>query len=233
MKQRYEFPRVSTRGRYNLHTGEYIGHQPLYSLFPKKKFDKIFKADEVVIFVHGMRNSPKGAVMGGTRLRRTIRKLGYKHPVVSFSYDADIRGAHLEKNYHKVLKTAYKIAKANGEHLTYFIINLQRSNPNIKIHLVGHSLGCEVVSWVTANVHSVNLLGSPVEVDEFHRFVFSNKVTNHYNPKDAVIQEGVDKGDLKKPSCLNRVDHGNIHSKRITAIHHGFRAYAEGLRKFP
>ena len=62
---------------------------------------------------------------------------------------------------------------------------------------------------------------------------YAKNVINYYNPKDDVIKEGVDKGDLKKPSCLNRVDNKNVKSKRCSAVHHGFRAYAEKMRKFP
>ena len=91
MKQRYEFPRILTRGSYDLHDGKYKARSP-YSLFPQKKFDKIINAEEIVIFVHGFRNTSYGAKKGGQTLRRTLRKLGYKkHPVVSFSYDANVR----------------------------------------------------------------------------------------------------------------------------------------------
>ena len=235
MNQNYEFPRVTTRGYYDLHTGKRLNNNN-YNLYPKKKFNKIFKAEEVVIFVHGMRNSRWGAQNSGKILRRTIRKLGYnrKYPVISFTYDADIRGAHIDRNYHKVIRVANKIAKANGRHLGKFIKDLKESNPNIKIHLVGHSLGCNVVDNVREFVESIHLLGSPIEVDYVKTIgLFANKVTNYYNPKDAVIQEDVDKGYLHKPSCLNRVDWINVKSKRIRAIHHGFSAYAKGLRKFP
>lgn len=243
MKQSYEFPRVSTRGYYDLHTGKKLKTGNGYNLFPKKKFDKIFKADEIVIFVHGMRNSPKGAVMGGRTLRRKLRKLGYKYPVVSFSYDANIRRAHLldkphnVKLYHKLIGIANKISKSNGDHLTKFIIDLKTKNPDIKIHLVGHSLGCNVVSWTNSNVKSVHLLGSPVEIDEFHRFAYADKIINYYNNTDIVIKEGVDKGECKSPSCLNKVNKKlvglNIINNPCNAVHHGFRAYADKLRKFP
>ena len=113
MKQQYAFPRISTRGHYDLRTGEPLKGGSYY-LYPKYKFDKINDAKEVVIFVHGMRNSNWGAIHGTRLLRNKLRKLGYKHPVISFSYDAEIRGAHLEKNYHKVLETATTIAINNG-----------------------------------------------------------------------------------------------------------------------
>mgnify|MGYP003684602419 FL=1 len=111
---------------------------------------------------------------------------------------------------------------------------MYEKNPEIKVHLVGHSLGCNVVEHTKTNVTTIHLLGSPVEskvVREIGRY--AKNVTNYYNPKDDVIKEGVDKGDLKKPSCLNKVDIKNVKSKRCNAVHHGFSAYAEKMRKFP
>lgn len=242
MKQSYEFPRVITRGRFNLQNGNRTGkHIRDYSLFPKKKFDKIFKAEEVVIFVHGMRNSPKGAVMGGQTLRRKLRKLGYKkHPVISFSYDANIKGAHIYSDYDRVIPVAEKIAKRNGRNLHKFVSYFKEINPSIKIHLVGHSLGCEVIESFLeigrSEVNTVNLLGSPVDVA--HLIHLSNrnrgtKITNHYNLKDEVIREEFDLGRCNNPSCLDNGLRNSYTNKRIKAVHHGFSAYAEGLRKFP
>ena len=241
MKQSYEFPRVITRGRYDLRTGNRIRKANSYSLFPKKKFDKIFNADEVVIFVHGMRNTPKGAVMGGNTLRRKLRKLGYKkHPVISFSYDANIRGAHIYSDYDRVIPVAEKIAKRNGDNLRVFIRDLKKVNPNIKIHLVGHSLGCEVIEsfleYGGSHAESIHLFGSPVSVINLIHLSYNNRqtrVTNYYNLKDEVIQKEYDSGRCESPSCLykdKRMAYKNIPCR---AIHHGFRAYADCLRKFP
>lgn len=242
MNQSYEFPRITTRGYYDLHTGESLGKSGYY-LYPKKKFDKIAKdAKELVIFVHGMRNSKFGAKRGALTLRQTLRKIGYKkHPVVAFSYDADIRGAHLEKNHKQVLKTAYKIAEMNGVHLSKFIDDLHRNNPKIKIHLVGHSLGCDVVSsalhilnitsMLEKPVTSAHLFGSPLECDEVERISKFTKVTNYWNPTDLDIKAEITMGDLKKPSCI--VKPIGVKSIRCLAKDHRFRSYAEKLSEFP
>jgi len=250
LKQRYAIPRVSTRGYFDLRTGKIKKYEKMFSyyLYPKYKFENIYKAPEIVIFVHGMRNSRKGSVMGTNALRRKLRKLGYKYPVIGFTYDADVRGAHLEKNYHKVLDTASDIALKNTRNLFAFIRDLQyRNRYQGKIRLVGHSLGCSVVAGVLTQfdhreigfVESIHMFGSPLE----SKFIKTNyhmiedgvkgKFVNYYNAKDDVIREGVDKGDLKDPIGLRKITRGKVISKRIRAEHHGFKAYMEGLRSFP
>ncbi len=242
-----EFPRITTRGNYDLWTGKRI--KTGYRLYPKHKFNKIFKSREVVIFIHGMRNSRWGAQNGGKILRRKLRKLGYaKHPVIVFSYDADVREAHKPEKYNKVLKVADRIAKENGHLLRQFLIDFSEKNPAHKIHLVGHSLGCEVVvsclqnpygrpfESTFFNIDSVHLFGSPVEVDDvvYSQETPFRKLINYVNKKDDVIQEGVDKGNLKEPSCLNVIGlRGSIHDKRCNATDHRFKSYVEKLRRFP
>ncbi len=240
-----EFPRITTRGNYDLWTGKRI--KTGYRLYPKYKFDPILNnSKEVVIFVHGMRNTRYGAQMGGKILRRKLRQLGFKkHPVVSFSYDADIRGAHVYSDYDRVIRVAERIAKANGKHLSDFVNDLRRSNPRIKIHLVGHSLGCEVIdSYLRKfNMHtdSVHYFGSPVEVEDVLNTVFVEPVTklvNYYNPKDDVIKQEADAGRLEYPSCLHKVgEHfnpiSNLKDVRCLAKDHRFKSYVEKLRRFP
>jgi len=253
LKQRYAIPRVSTRGYFDLRTGELKKDKKMfgYFLYPNYKFENILKAPEIVIFVHGMRNSRKGSVMGTNALRIKLRKLGYKHPVIGFTYDADVRGAHLEKNYHKVLDTAYEIAQHNTRNLFAFIRDLQwRRDYKGKIRLVGHSLGCLVVAGVLEQfrhreigfVESVHMFGSPVDsyfllkrynetIDEY----VINKYVNYYNPKDDVIKEAMDKGELKDPTCLRKIPNvgKKIIQKRIKAEDHRFKTYVDGLRSFP
>lgn len=252
LKQRYAIPRVSTRGYFDLRNGKLKKYENMFSyyLYPKYKFENILKEPEIVIFVHGMRNSRKGSVMGTNALRIKLRKLGYKYPVIGFTYDADVRGAHLEKNYHKVLDTAYNIASDNTRNLFAFIRNLQfRHDYWGKIRLVGHSLGCVVVAGVLTQfdhreigfVESVHMFGSPIESGFITKNYYmiedgvKGKFVNYYNTKDEVIREGVEKGDLRDPICLRKIPNvgKKVIQKRIKAEHHGFKAYVDGLRSFP
>ena len=68
-KQSYEFPRVTTRGYYDQNDGTVINDN-WYNTYPKRKVAKIFEGKEVVIFVHGMRNSRWGAIHGARLLRK-------------------------------------------------------------------------------------------------------------------------------------------------------------------
>lgn len=240
MKQSYAFPRISTRGHYNLWTGEWNEEKHGYFLYPKFKFKRIEKEKEIVIFVHGMRNTRFGAVRGGRLLRNKLRKLGYKYPVIVFTYDADIREAHKPEKYNDVLKTAKFIALQNGTvKLWSYIFDLKTKKPKIKIHLVGHSLGCDVIrycylnDWLSkfVNVETIHLIGSPVEVDNVKKLSKYQTVINYYNPKDEVIKEGVTKGNLKKPSCLHRVK--GITNRNAFAKDHRFKSYLKELKRFP
>lgn len=245
MNQIQSFPQISTRGRYDLRSGLPIDNKKKYVLTPRKKFDKILNAKEIVIFIHGMRNSRWGAKRGALTLRQTLRKLGYKdHPVVAFSYDADVRGAHLDHKYSHVIDVAQGIAIYNGIiNLSPFIRDLKKNNPKIKIHLVGHSLGCIVAGMCVdflknfgagKLISSLHLLGSPYELDMIDT-ISSNtdtKITNYYNPTDDVIIEAVDRNTCRLPTCLiKKVPH--VKNVKCLAKNHSFRAYAKELKKFP
>jgi len=231
-KQSYQFPRVTTRGYYNQNTAE-SEHDGNYNTYPKSKVAKIFKGKEVVIFIHGMRNSRWGAIHGARLLRNRLRKIGYKYPVVAYTYDAEIRGAHIPERYSEVIGKAEKIARANGLHnLSSLIGDIRTQNPNIKIHLVGHSLGCDIINHIWIPVDSIHLLGSPVDAKEILELP-SKKIVNYFNPKDDVIREGVDKGIAKNPSCLTRITGRFVISKRCSAKDHRFKSYVEKLRCFP
>ena len=235
---------ASTRGSFNLWSGKKLKDKPIF-ITPKNKFQKLAKAQEVVIFVHGMRNSTVGAKMGTNALRLRLRKLGYKHPIIGFSYDSNIRGAHLEKNYHKVLKTATKIADENGEKLAGLINTIHKKNYHTIIRIVAHSLGCEVAKSACGRlgwnpIVSLHLFGSPLEtktiIDPFE-FITAFNIINYYNPKDSVIIEGVERGELREPSCLYDIDiknaTTNITSKRLYAKDHRFKSQMHALRSFP
>jgi hypothetical protein len=235
MKQNYEFPRITTRGYYNQNTAEETDsrRENRYNTYPKAKVAKIFKGKEVVIFVHGMRNSRWGAIHGARLLRNRLRKVGYKYPVVAFTYDAEIRGAHIANNEPETIRKAEHIAKRNGIwHLSQVIGDIHQNNPHIKIRLVGHSLGCDVINNVFVPVESIHLLGSPVTEKEVLELP-SKKIVNFYNPRDEVIREGVENHTIFNPSCLTRVKGKYVISKNCFANDHRAKSYFNKMRSFP
>ncbi len=228
-------PRASTRGMFNLWTG-----QPTKKwrpddviLWPYNKIEKMAKQKEMVIFVHGMRNSPKGAIMGTNHLRRRLRKLGYKYPVIGFSYDSDVRGAHIKANERKTIATATSIAYENGYNFVALLKHLHRINPELKIRVVAHSLGCLLVAnaITIANkekmkymarhfdlgfggmIESVHMFGSPVSFQWLYMACadichvvrkWNHGITNYYCPEDAVIREAEENGGTVDAMCLTK-----------------------------
>ena len=138
-------PRISTRGYYDLSTGVKIKNNSYY-LYPKKSFEKLDGKKELVIMIHGLRNDKKGAMEKVILAKRQLKKIGYSHPVIGFSYDSNTKGAHLKKSETRALRVGQKIAKQNGSNLSQFIIDFKKKNPNTRIRLIGHSLGTEVIS---------------------------------------------------------------------------------------
>ncbi len=137
-------PRISTRGYYDLTTGKTIKTNPYY-LYPKKDFKKLIDSKEITIMIHGLQNNNAGAVAKVILARNRLRKLGYTHPVIGFSYDSNTTGAHLIKHAKHALAVGQRIAKKNGRNLGKFIQDFKITNPKTKIRLMGHSLGSQVI----------------------------------------------------------------------------------------
>jgi len=48
--------------------------------------------------IHGLQNNNAGAIAKVLFAKNRLRKLGYVHPVIGFSYDSNTTGAHLIKH---------------------------------------------------------------------------------------------------------------------------------------
>jgi len=44
--------------------------------------------------IHGLRNDNAGAVAKAVMAKNKLQKLGYRYPVIGFSYDSNTTGAH-------------------------------------------------------------------------------------------------------------------------------------------
>ena len=113
-------PRISTRGYYDLTTGNTIKNNK-YFLYPKKDFEKLIGSKEITIMIHGLRNDSAGAIAKVVIAKNRLKKLGYSFPVIGYSYDSNTTGAHLIKYARRALSTGQKIAKKNGRNLSLFI----------------------------------------------------------------------------------------------------------------
>ena len=93
--------------------------------------------------IHGLRNNPASAVEKFNIAKRRLVKLGYKHPLVGFSYDSNTRGAHIKKTQSRALRAGQRVARLMVKILHDSIIDFHLKSPKTKFRLLGHSLGSE------------------------------------------------------------------------------------------
>ena len=246
-------PRISTRGYYDLLTGKTIKTNSYY-LYPKKSFDKLSKSKEITIMIHGLRNDNAGAIAKVHLAKSRLKKLGYSHPVIGFSYDSNTTGAHLIKHAKRSLRVGQMIAKKNGRNLGKFIEDFKKTNPDVKIRLMGHSLGSQVilstVEYLFKNktnhgvIDSVYMFGASITEDipsskKYKKIldsVINKKIINHFAPTDEVLNWADDKKFVKGPLGLNGATGTTgkkYHQKLVKPKNHRFASYAAVLNSFP
>ena len=248
-----KIPRISTRGYYDLATGKTL-KTASYFLYPFVKFAKLTNAKEITIMIHGLRNDKNSAVKKFEIAKKRLNKLGYKHPVVGFSYDANTKGAHLKQYELKALRVGETIAKKNGKNLSKFILDFKKQNPKAKIRLIGHSLGSRVIVSTAENLakssknkdilEAVYFFGASIQSDSMNpkksgkilEKAVRSKIVNYYSPWDEVLKYANDKYQVIDPLGLYGAK-GKIVSKysqiKLRPKNHRFVSYAAVLKKFP
>ena len=245
--------RISTRGYYDLFTGKTLKNNSYY-LYPKKDFKKLIDSKELTIMIHGLRNDNAGAIAKVVLAKNRLRKLGYSYPVIGYSYDSNTTGAHLIKYAKRSLSVGQKIAKKNGKNLGKFIEDFKSENPNIKIRLMGHSLGTQVIlstlEYLAKKkknfgiVEGVYFFGASIteEIPSSKKYgkilqnIVNKKIVNHYAPTDEVLKWADSEKHVKGPLGLN----GSIgkpvakySQKLVRPKNHRFASYAQVLNNFP
>ena len=245
--------RISTRGYYDLLTGKTLKNNSYY-LYPKKDFKKLIDSKELTIMTHGLRNDNAGAIAKVVLAKNRLRKLGYSYPVIGYSYDSNTTGAHLIKYAKRSLSVGQKIAKKNGKNLGKFIEDFKSENPNIKIRLMGHSLGTQVIlstlEYLAKKkknfgiVEGVYFFGASIteEIPSSKKYgkilqnIVNKKIVNHYAPTDEVLKWADSEKHVKGPLGLN----GSIgkpvakySQKLVRPKNHRFASYAQVLNNFP
>jgi len=245
-------PRISTRGYYDLTTGKTLKTNPYY-LYPKKDFKNLIGSDDITIMIHGLRNDNAGAVAKVLLAKKQLRKLGYRHPVIGFSYDSNTTGAHLIKHAKRALAVGQTIAKKNGRNLGKFIEDFKLSSPSTKIRLMGHSLGSQVIlstieylSKKKQNfgiINSVYLFGASITEDvpsskkygKLINNIVDKKILNYYAPTDEVLSWADNEKYVQGPLGLKGAV-GNPVSKYSQKLvkpkNHRFASYIVTLRSF-
>ncbi len=199
--------------------------------------------------IHGLQNNKAGAVSKFKIAKRRLKILGCRYPVIGYSYDANTKGAHLQKTQFRAIRIGQKIAKKNGRNLSQFILDFKKANPRTKIRLIGHSLGSEVIlstlkylSKSKSQVESIHFFGAslPSNFQRTNSMILKNsvnsKIVNCYSPTDEVLQYSHNKGHVKNPLGLVGASGKTIsiyNQKKMNPQNHRFASYAKALKSFP
>ena len=242
------FPRISTRGFYDLYSGRTIKHES-YSLYPKRDFDALIGSKEITIMIHGLRNNASGALTKFVIAKRRLAHLGYKYPVIGYSYDSNTAGAL----YLMRLHIGVTIANKNGRNLARFVTDFKRKSPGTKIRLIGHSLGAHVIQSTIKNLarnaknsgilEAVYFFGGSIPSNALSprngsatQKIVTTKIRNYYSPYDDVLSLVDDWNWVDTPIGYMGA-HGKTISKYIQTMvkpkNHRFASYAAVLRSFP
>ncbi len=247
------FPKISTRGFYDLKTGKTLKNIS-YDIYPKTSFEKISQKSEIVIMIHGLRNNKSGALAKYVIAEKRLKTLNYKYDVVGYSYDSNTAGVQYKSTALSALKVGVTIAKKNGKNLSKFIKDLKSKNSSIKIRLMGHSLGAQVIlstvellaknSENNGIIESVHLFGASIPANSLSPKIHGNKfqkivnkkIINHYSPYDDVLKAAHDEKWVDSPigyrgalgtTCKK------YHQKQVRPQNHRFASYAKTIKSFP
>ena len=123
-----------------------------YRLYPKRIFDTLVGTKEITIMIHGLRNNTSGALTKFVIAKRKLVQLGYKNPVIGYSYDSNTTGAQYILHALHALHVGVIIANKNGRNLAKFVTDFKQKSPETKIRLMGHSLGAHVILSMIKNL---------------------------------------------------------------------------------
>ena len=247
------FPKISTRGFYDLKTGKTLKNIS-YDTYPKTSFEKISQKSEIVIMIHGLRNNKSGALAKYVIAEKRLKTLNYKYDVVGYSYDSNTAGVQYKSTALSALKVGVTIAKKNGKNLSKFIKDLKSKNSSIKIRLMGHSLGAQVILSTVESlaknsenngiIESVHLFGASIPANSLSPKIHGNKfqkivnkkIMNYYSPYDDVLKAAHDEKWVDSPigyrgalgtTCKK------YHQKQVRPQNHRFASYAKTIKSFP
>ena len=246
------FPRISTRGFYNLDSGITIKNQP-YHLYPKRIFDALVGTKEITIMIHGLRNNAPGALTKFVIAKKRLVHLGYKNTVVGYSYDSNTTGAQYISYALHALHIGLIIAGKNGRNLAKFVTDFKQKSPETKIRLMGHSLGAHVILSMIDNlarnaknkgiIEAVYFFGGSIPSDALNskngshaQRIVATKIKNYYSPDDEVLRLADNWNWVNTPIGY-RGARGKTISKysqiMVKPKNHRFASYAAVLRSFP
>ena len=246
------FPRISTRGFYDLYSGKTMINEQ-YHLYPKRDFANLIGSKEIAIMIHGLRNNPSGALAKFVIAKRRLMQLGYKNPVIGYSYDSNTFGAQYISYALHALHTGVIIANRNGRNLARFIVDFKRESPGTLIRLMGHSLGAHVIYSTVKNlakniknkgiIEAVYLFGGSIPANAFSTVngsemqkIVATKIKNYYGPHDDVLRLADEWNWVPTPIGYRGSRGKTIQKYTQTMVkpkNHRFASYAKVLNSFP
>lgn len=246
-------PRISTRGYYDLTNGTTLKKNPYY-FYPPQDLRKIIDSKELTIMIHGLRNDKAGAVAKTVIAKNKLRRLGYSHPVIGYSYDSNTMGAHLMAFAQHALSVGNTIAKKNGRNLAAFIEDFKEFSPNTRIRLLGHSLGSQVILSTVERlskknqnsgiIESAHFFGASITADvpssekygPLLQRIIKGKIVNYFSPTDEVLFWADKANFVSGPLGLHGASGKPIskyRQKLVSPENHRFASYAAVLKSFP
>ena len=246
------FPRISTRGFYDLYSGRTIKNEP-YRLYPKRDFEALIDSKDITIMIHGLRNNTSGALTKFVIAKKRLVQLGYKNPVIGYSYDSNTAGVQYITSALHALYTGVTIANKNGRNLARFITDFKRKSPNTKIRVIGHSLGAHVIQSTIKNlaknvknkgiIEAVYFFGGSIPNDALStrngitaQKIVATKIRNYYSPHDDVLSLVDNWNWVDTPIGYRGAKGMTIPKYSQTMVrpkNHRFVSYAAVLRSFP
>ena len=224
-----------------------------YRLYPKRIFDTLVGTKEITIMIHGLGNNTSGALTKFVIAKRKLVQLGYKNPVIGYSYDSNTTGAQYILHALHALHVGVIIANKNGRNLAKFVTDFKQKSPETKIRLMGHSLGAHVILSTIKNlakntrnkgiIEAVYLFGGSIPSDalsvknaSYVQKIVCAKIRNYYSPYDEVLRT-VDDWNWADTPIGYKGAYGKTISKysqtMVKPKNHRFASYAAVLRSFP
>jgi hypothetical protein len=182
------FPHISTRGDFDSSAKLISGHSPTgYNVVGEiPGWNTGSAPEELVIFVHGVQNTPELAADNFVKTKRTLTEENgndYQFPIIGYSWDSDVIPAPFYGD-------AIQIAKGNGPKLAQFLLDYKLKNPDTRIRVVTHSLGAQVIFKALESLHhnpewnahsfkleSVTTMGAAVDNDVAEKHNVTPRIT--------------------------------------------------------
>lgn len=249
MQRNKKIPRISTRGFYDLVSGKTKKNKS-YDLYPKKFFNGLDNESEITIMIHGLRNNKSGALAKFVIAQSRLKQLGYYHPVIGFSYDSNTKGIQYKSHELHATRVGVVIAKKNGKNLAKFLTDTKRKFPNLKIRLIGHSLGSQVILSTLCYlknkeiIDAVYIFGASIPSNSvlpqnFGRMIQKTiryKFVNYYSKFDGVLKYAYEEGLIQEPIGYSGVIGKFVPKyiqKHVRPDNHRFFSYAKTLKSYP